>query len=271
MLLISEGMFTDAAVLDQRFADIIDSFFEDVGSVLIINPALDVFQTVMQGATEFDSELPNLQVLADPDILKTSFEDFILASQVSDLIDQGELELRTTTDIARSSLLVSDDEVLTVITLDDELTGLRSADNELVENFRSTFSDDWEDGKAFSLRTPPLSRIQETLSEEFGDDVEEDFMMVVDSADTIPGEDDDLDEVAIALLVAANNKILLYDISKWGEDTGIASKATFSRTKTRLEDRGLIETEKVPIDVGRPRLRLLLVPDDLEDVDTLAD
>ena len=244
MLLISEGMSTDATVLDQEFANMIDPFFEDVNSVLIINPALDVFRSVMLAATEFNDELPNLQVLAAPDILKTSLEDFILASQVADLIDHDALELRTTTDIARSSLLVSDDEVVTVIAFDDELTGLRSADDELVENIRSTFSDDWDGGDEFSLRTPPLSRIQETLSEEFGDDVEEDFMMVVDSVDTIPGEDNELDEVAIALLVAANNEILLYDISKWGEDTGVASKATFSRTKTRLEDRGLIETEE---------------------------
>ncbi|KZN23165.1 hypothetical protein A4G99_16780 [Haladaptatus sp. R4] len=222
-------------------------------------------------AAEFDDELPDLQVLAAPDVLKASLEDFILASQVADLIDQDTLELQITTDITRSSLLVSDDEVVTVVTLDDELTGLRSDDEELVENIWSSFSDDWEDGDTFSLRPPPLSRVQETLGEEFGDEVQADFMMVVDSVDTMPGEDDELDEVAIALLVAANNEVLLYDISKWGEDTGVASKATFSQTKTRLEDRGLIETEKVPIEVGRPRLRLVLVPDNLEDIDMLAD
>ncbi|MCO8243630.1 MULTISPECIES: DUF5821 family protein [unclassified Haladaptatus] len=263
-------MSADATVMDQEFADMIDSFFEDADTVLIVNPAPNVFQTVMLTAASFDGDLPHMQVLADPDVLKASLDDFILASQVSDLIDQDSLELRTTGDIARSSLLVSDDEVVTVITLDGELTGLRSTDGDLVENVQSTFSDDWEDGDVYSLRTPPLSRIQETLSEDFGDDVEEDFMMVVDSVDTIPGEDDELDEVAIALLVAANNEVLLYDISKWGEDTGVASKATFSRTKTRLEDRGLIDTEKVPIDVGRPRLRLILVPDDLGDVEGLA-
>ena len=271
VLLECANMSTDATVLDQEFADMIDSFLEDTDSVLIVNPAPDAFQMLMLTAAEFDDELPDLQVLAAPDMLKSSLEDFILASQVADLIDRDALELRTTSDITRSSLLVSDDEVVTIVTLGDELTGLRSADEELVENIRSTFVDDWDDGDAFSLRTPPLSRVRETLGEDFGDDVEDDFMMVVDSVDTIPGEDDDLDEVAIALLVAANNEMLLYDISKWGEDTGVASKATFSRTKTRLEDRGLIETEKVPIDVGRPRLRLILVPDDLEDVDTLAD
>ncbi|RJX46853.1 hypothetical protein DP106_15410, partial [Halonotius pteroides] len=75
-----------------------------------------------------------------------------------------------------------------------------------------------------------------------------------------------LDEVTVSLLVAARNGDLLYDISRWGEDVGIASKATFSRTKTRMEESGVIETEKVPIDVGRPRLRLRL-GDERLDVD----
>lgn len=39
---------------------------------------------------------------------------------------------------------------------------------------------------------------------------------------------------------------------------GLVNKATFSRTKGRLEEQGAIATEKVPIDVGRPRLRLRL-------------
>jgi predicted transcriptional regulator len=62
----------------------------------------------------------------------------------------------------------------------------------------------------------------------------------------------------VSLLAAAKHEELLYDISTWGEEVGMASKATFSRTKNQLEERGLIATEKVPIDVGRPRQRLLL-------------
>jgi hypothetical protein len=73
--------------------------------------------------------------------------------------------------------------------------------------------------------------------------------------------------VTISLLVAARNNVQLYDISKWGEDVGLASKATFSRAKTTLEDKGLIDTESVAIDVGRPRLRLLLGDERLADAD----
>jgi hypothetical protein len=73
-----------------------------------------------------------------------------------------------------------------------------------------------------------------------------DFRAVLDSLEAARGGGEGLDEVTISLLVAAKNRELLYDISRWGEDIGLASKATFSRTKTRLEDNGLIETEKVP-------------------------
>lgn len=264
-------MSANANALDEEFSETIDSLFGDADSVLFVNPAPDVFRTVMMSAAAFEEELPTLQVLATPDVLKSAVDDFILASHIAELVDQGRLELRTTTDITRSSLLISDDQIITVITLDDELTGLRSMDDELVTNARTTFDNDWESGEEFSLRTPPISRVRETLADELGEGVEDDFMMIFESVDRIPGEGDELDAVAIALLVGAHNEVLLYDISKWGEDTGVASKATFSRTKTRLEDRGMIETEKVPIDVGRPRLRLVLVPDDLEDIDSLAE
>lgn len=264
-------MSPETTVLEQEFDGMIDSLFEDADTILMVNPAPAVFRSLMLTASSYDDELPEMQVLATPDVLKTAVEDFILASQIADLVDQGTLTLRTTEDIARSSLLVSEDQLVTVITLDGELTGLRSTDDDLVDNVRTTFMEEWETGDDFSLRTPPLSHVKETLSDEFGDDVEDDFEMVLESVDTIPGENDELDEVAITLLVGANNEELLYDISKWGEDTGVASKATFSRTKTRLEDRGLIETEKVPIEVGRPRLRLILVPDDLEDIESLAE
>jgi len=90
---------------------------------------------------------------------------------------------------------------------------------------------------------------------------------MLDSLETARG-DDRLDEVTVSLLVAAKNEALLYDISKWGEDTGVASKATFSRTKTQLEEKGLIETEKVPIEVGRPRLRLTLADRRLQSADS---
>jgi hypothetical protein len=103
-----------------------------------------------------------------------------------------------------------------------------------------------------------------SLRREIGDATASDFAAMLEVLETASG-DDGLDEVAVALLAAARNEILLYDISKWGEDSGVASKATFSRKKTEMEDSGLIDTENVPIDIGRPRLRLGFVDDGLHD------
>jgi hypothetical protein len=107
--------------------------------------------------------------------------------------------------------------------------------------------------------------VRSSLEAEIGEGTAADFDSVLSSLATARGDGDGLDEVTISLLVAAKNEELLYDISKWGEDVGIASKATFSRTKTDLEDLGLLDTEKVPIDVGRPRLRLKFGDDRLAD------
>jgi hypothetical protein len=112
----------------------------------------------------------------------------------------------------------------------------------------------------------------ETLATDIGPETAADFEAVLDSLDAARGNGNGLDEVTVSLLVAARNDELLYDISKWGEDIGLASKATFSRTKSRLEDSDLLDTEKVPIDVGRPRLRLMLGDESPEgaDIDELA-
>ena len=72
----------------------------------------------------------------------------------------------------------------------------------------------------------------------------------------------------MSLLVAAKHGELLYDISTWGEDVGLASRATFSRMKAQLEEQGLIMSEKVPIDIRRPRLRLHFGDEELREADT---
>jgi hypothetical protein len=109
--------------------------------------------------------------------------------------------------------------------------------------------------------------VLDSLGEEFNSAVESDFRTVLESVEDMD-DSGELDEVGLSLLVAAKHEQLLYDISKWGEDVGVASKATFSRTKTHFEEQGLLETEKVPIDVGRPRLRLLLGDERLHEADT---
>jgi hypothetical protein len=149
-----------------------------------------------------------------------------------------------------------------VVAVGSHVALLSTDDEAFTTAARDRCTAQWESADPFDLRTPPRSRVDSALRETIGDEMAETFSAVLASVEAVRG-DDELDEVALSLLVAAKHEVLLYDISKWGEDIGVASKATFSRVKNKLEDAGLITTEKVPMDIGRPRLRLLLGDDRL--------
>ncbi|WP_264780948.1 DUF5821 family protein [Haladaptatus sp. T7] len=269
MNLVRPTMETKSNLLNQSVHEILQTVIDQGPDVmLVVNPSASAIEDLIDAATEYEGDLPEMRMLADEGILKDVMEDFIIASNAADLIDEGALTLRTTEDSSGNSLLVTEDVVIALVTAGDRVGGLTSDDDEFVDAAYGTYTDFWDDASDFSLRTPPITRVRETLGEEISPEAEDDFNSVLSSLETARGDGDGLDEVTISLLVAAKNEALLYDISKWGEDVGIASKATFSRTKTKLEDMGLIGTEKVPIDVGRPRLRLKLANDDLQNADT---
>ncbi|MFC6904177.1 transcriptional regulator TbsP [Halalkalicoccus tibetensis] len=255
-------------LLDDNIEDILRTVLESGSEdLIVVNPSADAIEELVDVAGDV-SDPPRIRLLGDEGTLKTVTSDFILASNAADLVDDDSLSLRSLENGNENSLLVSPEEVVALINVGDTVAGLTTDDEEFVTLAYDAYTSTWEDAAEFNLRTPALSRVRTSLTEEIGEPVEDDFTGVLDSLQTARGDGNGLDEVTISLLVAAKNEVLLYDISKWGEDVGIASKATFSRTKTRLEDMGLIDTEKVPIDVGRPRLRLKFGDERLREANT---
>jgi hypothetical protein len=235
--------------------------------LLVIDPDGETVEELVAVATSHGGDRPRMRVVARERVLKDVIDDFLVASNAADLVEDGALSLRTAATDGRTALFVSRDAVVSPVRADTQVAGLSTDDDAFVDAAYGAYRDRWDEAEEFALRTPPLSRVRETLAEDIGSETLADFDAVLDSLRTAGADGDALDEVTISLLVAAKNDVLLYDISKWGEDVGIASKATFSRTKTRLEDLGLVDTEKVPIDVGRPRLRLKLGDEALRDAD----
>ncbi|MFA1611487.1 transcriptional regulator TbsP [Halobellus rubicundus] len=235
------------------------------GPVYVIGPSDAVVESLVEFAVGADAP-PELRVLAGESQLKSVMGDFLVASHASDLVASGSLDLRSTAEGTSNTLLVTESSVVAVVAAGDSVAGLTTDDESFVESAHEAYRERFEDAEAFRLRTPALSEVRSSLEDDLGGDVRDEFDGVLDSLQSVDGADG-IDEVTISLLVAARNEVLLYDVSKWGEDVGIASKATFSRTKSDLEERGLIETEKVPIDVGRPRLRLRLADERLADAD----
>ncbi|RDZ63215.1 hypothetical protein C5B90_08610 [Haloferax sp. Atlit-12N] len=261
-------------LLAEGVGDIIESVLSSSeDEVLVANPTAEVIEGLVAVATDIDGDLPEIRLVADESVLKDVLDDFIVAANAANLVADGALSMRTANDEVENTLFVTPNSVVALVAAGDKVAGLVTDDEAFVETAFEAHQAHWADAPEFKLRTPPLSRVRETLGEDIGEETLADFDAVLASLSSARGDGDGLDEVTISLLVAARNEVLLYDISKWGEDVGIASKATFSRTKTKLEELGLIDTEKVPIDVGRPRLRLKLGADELvaATADELAD
>jgi hypothetical protein len=252
-------------LLRRTVADVLEEALSSAsGGLYVVDPARETLEelvSVMSG-----TETPPVKLLATDRVLKDVMDDFLVASRAADLVEEGRIELRSY-DGGENTLVVSEETVLAVVRAGDHVAGLGTDDAEFVTSANDRYEAAWADADPFVLRTPAISRVRDSLEADLGEATANDFGAVLDSLETARGDGEGLDEVTISLLVAAKNRELLYDVSKWGEDVGIASKATFSRTKTRLEELGLLETEKVPIDVGRPRLRLLLGDDRLRDAD----
>lgn len=251
-------------LLTSEVADVLTTVVDATDDLWVIDPTHRTIEAVVDVATGFEGSLPTIRLLATEATLKETFEDFLIASRTADLVADGALSIRTVDTEPSNSLLVTNNTVYALVTAGEQVAALATADDEFVTNITDSYEKQWAAAAEFQLRTPPLSSIRDSLAETIAAQVREDFDAIVSALDTARGDGEGLDEVTISLLVAAKNEVLLYDISKWGEDIGIASKATFSRTKTKLEETGVISTEKVPIDVGRPRLRLQLAADQLE-------
>ncbi|SEH57457.1 hypothetical protein SAMN05192561_10873 [Halopenitus malekzadehii] len=231
--------------------------------LLVVNPSTEAIEAIVSAGIDPDTPaIPHVRLLVEEATIADAMDGFLRASKAAALIDRRTLTIRTPSTDLSTTLLVTSTDVSAIVESTGGVGVLSSSDPAFAGSVGDAYRDRFADATDYRLRTPALDRVRETMDEAIGEEPRADFEAILEAIeDTETG--DRLDAVAVALLVAAKHGVLLYDLSKWGEDVGLASKATFSRTKTDLEDHGVIETEKVPIDVGRPRLRLQLGDDRL--------
>jgi hypothetical protein len=255
-----------SSILDGSGAALLGTILDGAeGETYFLDPTPEELVDLVEVARDHEGVLPRIRVLASGRVLRRAMDDFIVASGAAELAEEGHLELRAGDGAVAhgDSTVVTDDAVLSLVTFGCQVVGLTTNDDRFVEDARDTYQGRWSRAEAFDHGTPPISTVETTLAGELGAETRDDFEAVLESLETARGDGNGLDEVTISLLVAARNDRLFYDLSEWGEDVGLASKATFSRVKNDLEDADLIETRKVPVDVGRPRQRLAITDDRL--------
>jgi len=239
-----EASDTAVAAMRSLLTDAIDPSY-------VLRPAPETLELLVEAT---DADTPPLHVLASVDDLRAVRQRFRLATSIAELCRQDQLTLTATAPAGRGTVLVTNETAYAVAHVDEErlLFEASSTPGTLLETCRQ-----YHGTESFDLRTPAWGKISETLVETFNTDVENDFRFAIQEW-TRTVDEPVLDEAEIALLVAGTHDLLLHDLSGWGEELGVASKATFSRDKTALVEDGILTSEKVPIDVGRPRLRLTL-------------
>jgi hypothetical protein len=250
----------DSALFTEGGRELLQAGFEAAEtSPWLVDPPDDTLATLVSTFRELPAAQEPVRLFAPRAQLTTLADDFLLASLTAELVAEGSLAVRTLSSAPWSSLLLTEESVVSLVDTRDGVVSVSTTAAEVVRATHEEYTDRWERAEPFSLRTPPLSEVRTTLDSQLGTAVAEDFDRALATVERWSGDRDSvLDGVTLALLAAANNGELLYDVTCWGEEIRLASKATFSRSKNRLEESGLVATEKVPIDVGRPRLRLVL-------------
>lgn len=227
-------------------------------SCLLIGPSATLLGAVADLVIGSPAELPAVDVLAEAEALKTAREEFQVAAGLVEGIAADRLRIRVFDERADTTLLATSSAVYAVVDGSEAVGALASEAEPLVGGVREAYREKFADADSFDLRRPALSHTIQTLEEQLGEPVGAEFERALEGAERVTGLDA---VVTLLVVVTARNEGLLYDLSQWSEDVGLASKATVSRRKSQLEDTGVVLTEKQPIDIGRPRLRLVLDPD----------
>lgn len=251
-----------------EIAGLFESAFETPGETFyLVNPTAGSIEALVEWLASAD-ERPDARLVGEKRVLSEAMADFVVAARAADLVESDALSMRAFDDSNgySSDLVVTESTVTAVLRADDALASAHTDDEEFVEEAYDERSDLFEESDPYRLQTPPLSRVESTLESELGPDCRDDFEAFLSNLRAARGDDRTPDGVDVSLLVAARNRVQFYHVARWAEEAELASKATLSRKKNRLEERGWLATEKVPSDVGRPRLRLVLGDDRLRDV-----
>jgi hypothetical protein len=221
-----------------------------------VDPSWDYVFALSLVSGEID-ELPEIRLLAERGTLLNLRQRFPAGSRAANLIESGRLAVREREPSQDTPLIVGEGRVHAPLLLDDVATQFTGDSGSFTDHATEVCAAEWEAATEFSLRTPALERVTTTMDADLGESFRTDFEASLSRA-TAQRDTGGFEEVLAALVVGAKNGTLHYDLSKWGEDIRLASKATFSRRKGELEELGVLTTERVPVEMGRPRQRLTL-------------
>lgn len=116
-------------------------------------------------------------------------------------------------------------------------------------------------------RMPSIEQVTEAGQDLLSDAFVDDLFDALEHVGTLGATADPIDLADVVFGLAAKHEVTQYMVGEFCEAAGLMSKAKISRTKSFYEDVGLMGTERVPQDVGRPRNRPVFADDTLQSAD----
>lgn len=205
------------------------------------------------------SDLSGMDILASKATADDLRRSFPLNSKIKEILEQHNATLYLTEEPSLPTTVIDGNQAHYYVRMGSVRRFVKFSDDEIGSILTDEFESLLESASRVDIETPVWSELLAKLESTVGLQTRSEFEQLIEAAKL--EEMDSLDAVSVALIAAAQSGALSYDLGKWAEETGVASKATISRRKTALETDGVIYTEKVPVEVGRPRQRLLLADD----------
>jgi hypothetical protein len=232
-------------------ANILDSLDDDLQIVLT---QIESVTGLVDALGDSDSE-PTITLLTDEPTASQIRRNFYLATRLVDHIDAGILKHRSLpADVLHlPSLVVGPARLISLLPCENgTLAAVETENDDLQTIFAEEFDTLWAAADAFPFRTPGYTQVLTTLGDTMGEEMERDFTEALANDDIQAEFAAGLDPVDVLILIAAKRREQLYTLSRWGERIGLASPGKFSQVKQRLEEDGVIATEKIPQAVADP-------------------
>ena len=209
-------------------------------------------------ALERTDDVNEVELLTDRATVTELRGLFFTTTRLVDHIQDEKIEIRAH-DSHLSSLIITEGSIKAITGFPDaDPTVIETTEESFIEETIETFDDRFEAATEARFRKPGYTALLDTLQERFDESVVEDFRAALGEAKQPDRPSLEIDSVIVSILVGGYNELSFYQVSRWGEDVRLASRAKFSRKKQDLEESNLISYEKIPGEVGRPRHRLLL-------------
>jgi hypothetical protein len=272
--------------------EIIGQLTEDTGDVLAVSPPVDLAESLLvrlhdtaldvptETTTDFDDVRPVgsetesdgrvVRLLLDESDIDRLFETFRSTALAADLIESGQLAIRTTDELGQR-LTLTEETAYAHVTVGDQITSLDASTESFCSSLRTEYEAMWDDATAFDPGVPALSRLLSTFADSFPSAAE--TLAGVIGSDTEIERSGDFDPITVVGLVAARHELQTLEVSEWAEEIGLSSRTELSRVKSRLSNRDVVDTDRVPHGVGRPRQKLVVADETLSEcpADSLLD